>query len=558
MITTCQSPIMTQVSVGNYDPTHTTTLRNAFVRAMNKRFIALRGVIRKAIVDEDCFGLEDITTQVMTPPGRKAFAFSRSSDKVESFMRWLRTQMDDGLLQVTEMAQVGLASEAAWTNLYIQDSYQRGVMRARRELKNAGYNVPSIERTGGLAVSMSTPFHMDRVGLLYSRTFSELKGITNAMDQQISRVLAQGIADGDNPRLLARKLTKTIFGKQGDLALTDTLGRFIPAQRRAQMLARTEIIRAHHQATIQEYRNWGLEGVRVKAEWSTAGFGVCPECAALEGKVFSLDQIESMIPLHPNCRCMALPLEVGGAEVKQAELVSETLFSPALSLVEVEKRILKAGVKEVNLKGLKLDYANSVLSSIEKVAEQGKFNLTKLETYRKSSSFNLALYSPSNNSISINLSKLKSFDKILKSYKIISYEDQLIKAKKSIQFIKDNYLNKPNYKQSTVYNRINAFKNEIYSLEQKIKSGELARAHSVSYTTGNGLNAMKSTIFHELGHYRYYKTFKNEYFAWSKARSISEYGRTNISEYFAEWFNQYMTYGENGVPKELLKIFKSI
>jgi hypothetical protein len=78
---------------------------------------------------------------------------------------------------------------------------------------------------------------------LFTRVFSDLKGITSAMDAQISRVLAQGIADGDGPALLARKLVATINGtKMGDLALTDTLGRFIPATRRAMILARTEII----------------------------------------------------------------------------------------------------------------------------------------------------------------------------------------------------------------------------------------------------------------------------------------------------------------------------
>jgi SPP1 gp7 family putative phage head morphogenesis protein len=94
----------------------------------------------------------------------------------------------------------------------------------------------------------------------------------------------------------------------GDLGITDTLGRFIPAQRRAEMLARTEIIRAHHLATIQEYRNWGVLGIYVKGEWKTAGDDrVCSQCASLEGNIYTLDEIESMIPLHPNCRCIALP-----------------------------------------------------------------------------------------------------------------------------------------------------------------------------------------------------------------------------------------------------------
>jgi SPP1 gp7 family putative phage head morphogenesis protein len=94
----------------------------------------------------------------------------------------------------------------------------------------------------------------------------------------------------------------------GDLGITDTLGRFIPAARRAEILARTEIIRAHHLGTIQEYRNQGLLNIVVKAEWKTAGDDrVCTKCASLEGKVFTLDEIEPMIPAHPNCRCIALP-----------------------------------------------------------------------------------------------------------------------------------------------------------------------------------------------------------------------------------------------------------
>jgi SPP1 gp7 family putative phage head morphogenesis protein len=122
------------------------------------------------------------------------------------------------------------------------------------------------------------------------------------MDTQISRVLAQGIADGDNPILLARKMRGVIAGAgTGELGITDTLGRFIPAKRRAEMIARTEVIRAHHQATIQEYENWAMEGVIVKAEFKTAGGTACDQCKSLEGKIFSLQEIRNLIPVHPNC-----------------------------------------------------------------------------------------------------------------------------------------------------------------------------------------------------------------------------------------------------------------
>jgi len=311
------------LAINSYDPTRTTVLRNAFARDLKKRFIELTTVIRKAVDEEDGFGLKPgaLRTFQMTTPGPGAFAFSRSADKIAAFSAWLQEQINKGLLEVRELQQVGVGIEGAWTNKYVYDSYKRGVIRARYELQKSGFNVPTIEQTGGLEISLSTPFHLDRLGILYSRTFSGLKGITMAMDTQISRILAQGIGDGDNPRLLARKLVATINGTgAGELGLDISyisaktgkeIKYFMPAERRAEILARTEIIRAHHQAMIQEYRNWALEGVYVKGEWKTAGDDrVCKECEELEGHIFTLDEIEPMIPKHPQCRCIALPYVV--------------------------------------------------------------------------------------------------------------------------------------------------------------------------------------------------------------------------------------------------------
>jgi len=293
------------------DPTHTTALRNAFANEMKRRFIELKKVIKVAIVDQDCFGLTSSKVSLfqMVPPGVGAFNFLRNPAKVEVFMRWLQHQVDRGLLTIGEFQQIGTAVEGAWTNRYVLDSYKRGVIRARYELQKAGYKVPGLDDVGGIDAVMGTPFHMDRVGLLFTRVFSELRGVTESMDSLISQILSQGMIDGDGPALITRKLMAAIDGTgTATLGITDKLGRFIPAQRRAMMIARTELIRAFHLAAIQEYRNWKVEGVYVKAEWSTAGDNrVCERCAKLQGKIFTLDEIEPMIPLHPQCRCMALP-----------------------------------------------------------------------------------------------------------------------------------------------------------------------------------------------------------------------------------------------------------
>ncbi len=306
---------LTQLRVharGRYDPTRTTALRNKFAKDMGARFRKLRGLILDAVVSKDVFGLNVsvISSGVYAAfIERRAFDFPRSGDKVAAFMEWLRSQVNSEILTVGRAPQIGAGIESAWTDLYVEDSYKRGVQRARYEMNRSGISVPPFGETGGVDAAMLQPVHLDRMGVLYTRVFEDLKGVTAQMDTQISRVLSQGIADGDGPRLLARKMNAVIKGGGADLGVTDTLGRFIPAERRARMIARTEVIRAHHQGMIQEYRNWAVEGVTVKAEFvTTDDADVCEECDALQGRIFTLDQIQNLIPVHPHCRCISIPV----------------------------------------------------------------------------------------------------------------------------------------------------------------------------------------------------------------------------------------------------------
>ena len=317
----CEVTTYSDIQVNAFDPTRTTVLRNAFAREMGRRFRQLKSVISEAIIDQDCFGLITPTSYTeLFSPNRRAFAFTRTSDKVDAFMKWLQQQEDRGLLETRTFQQVGESIESAWTNRFIYDSYKRGVMRARSELRKQGYEVPSVEQSGGVEAIMSAPFHVDTVGVLYTRVFTELRGITATMDTMISQVLSQGLIDGDHPRVLTRKLLSLIdVRKFKDLKLkisyiNPRTGRpvtyWMAADRRAEMLARTEIIRAHHMANIQEYKSWGAEGVVVEAEWTTAmDDRVCDMCAGMHGNRYTLREIEQMIPAHPMCRCIAMPVE---------------------------------------------------------------------------------------------------------------------------------------------------------------------------------------------------------------------------------------------------------
>lgn len=287
------------------DPTRTITLRRAFVADAKRRFNALARVIRVSIVDNDCFGLNDdaptaitglsrggltmVSNRAPTPAGPKAFDFNRTASKVDAFMAWLDEQEDAGILEITRRPGSIRGFEQAWTDVYIQSAYQKGIVSARAKLRRAGADVPTFEPGDSQAISaaMNGPAHADRAALAYTRTFNELKGIDNAMDQQISGVLAQGLIDGKRGPELASVIVDRVH----------KIGRT-----RAVILARTEITRAHHMATIQEYRQAGIEGVQVEAEWSTAGDSrVCPICRQLDGAIMSLDEAEGLIPRHPQC-----------------------------------------------------------------------------------------------------------------------------------------------------------------------------------------------------------------------------------------------------------------
>ena len=314
--------------ISRYDPTRTLTLRNRFASKMSGKFNAVKTAIRQAVVDQDCFGLRQEVNAFQQLPGNRAFAFTRSADKVDAFMDWLNELINQEVLETYQWRQLGQAAAEPWTNLYIRTAYQRGLARARAELNNSGYDVPSISDQGGIGAAFNHPFHVDRAGLIFTRVFSDLRGITNDMETKMSRVLSRGLMDGLGPREIAKNLLKVIDGTEtGDLGL----GRFMPAKRRAIILARTEVIRAHHLATIQEYRNWGAVGVRVQAEWTTAGDArVCSQCAELEGRIYTLDEIEDMIPIHPQCRCVGLPVE---KDIQEPQTIQDEVDSdPVASL----------------------------------------------------------------------------------------------------------------------------------------------------------------------------------------------------------------------------------
>lgn len=275
------------------DPTKTLGIRRRFELEIRRRFRRLAALIEREVAELDGFALE--------PEGLKAqrarFDFPRSQDKVRAFMRWLREAERAEILSIAEGVPLESAARTAWTSVYIETAYQRGIADAGAKLRAGGAEVGDTWVSG----AFNRPVHADRVGQIFTRVFSELEGVTEAMDKAMSKVLAEGLAEGRSPRDIARRLR-------------DRVTRI--GETRARVIARTEVVAAHADATLNAFTEAGVEGVEVEAEWNTTGDArVCPLCRELEGRVFSLAEARNMLPRHPNCRCAWLPKVLGASGV---------------------------------------------------------------------------------------------------------------------------------------------------------------------------------------------------------------------------------------------------
>lgn len=262
---------------------------------MKRRFREIRKAIIETIVVNDVFGIVDdapaATIQVSARrPGRREFAFPRSDRKVQAFMDWLESESSKDILGVQLGTPIRSAASRSWQNIYIKAAYGKSMQKAAQRLKKQGVKVED----SWLEQAFNRPIHADRVGIIYTRTYRDLKGITSTMDTQISRTLARGLVEGVGARKLAREIVERV----------DKIG-----ITRARVLARTEVISSAAEATLNSYKEAGVLGVETQAEFATAeDEQVCPQCESLQGKIYPISEASGIIPVHPNCRCAWLPV----------------------------------------------------------------------------------------------------------------------------------------------------------------------------------------------------------------------------------------------------------
>ena len=138
-----------------------------------------------------------------------------------------------------------------------------------------------------------------RLSVLKDSMERHLQDLSYETRKSIGDVRERGLLAGDSPKKIEREIRKKV----------NTISKI-----RAKTIARTEVIRAHAEGTLDRFETLGIDEVSPDVEFTATKLAdgsfearVCKRCRELDGKVYKISDAHGIIPVHPNCRCAWRP-----------------------------------------------------------------------------------------------------------------------------------------------------------------------------------------------------------------------------------------------------------
>lgn len=162
---------------------------------------------------------------------------------------------------------------------------------------------------------------------------AQAKGYLRRHGERFATVAAETVAQG------------VAEGRPTDSMVQDLRRRLGVVKSRAETIARTESLRAYHQASNSYY---SAQGIDLVSWYASADDRSCPVCAPRAGNVYRRQDIQ--LPAHPRCRCMAAPFDADIASMdpsyvaalkkhrKEVKQASKSPLSPDLTKSVFEAR----------------------------------------------------------------------------------------------------------------------------------------------------------------------------------------------------------------------------
>jgi len=226
-----------------------------------------------------------------------------------------------------------------------KESHLEGITQGALELKVhglPGYDSLTDESAKRLAKDAFSL--MDKSALDFLVRFDvQLAGqVSTDLLTGVKNALTVGIAQGLSIPNIARNIGSVILDKEAFKQAGKTV--FASAQQRIELIARTEILRAHNQGRLKFYDTVGVREVR----WMVAADErLCPICSALDGQIFPVDKTPPL-PRHPNCRCTvtAVPLRVCSAQTLKLQAMAGPADAAGACLMTPEQVHNVAGAQK--------------------------------------------------------------------------------------------------------------------------------------------------------------------------------------------------------------------
>ena len=227
-------------------------------------------------------------------------------------------------------------------------SFRQGIYRGIDEFAAAQlpfYRDLTPEGIDKLATRVFTIVDTDALDFMTNYNLVLAGDVHRELADGIKRTVMNGIATGKGVEDIVRDLGRVMKDPESFRHAGSKV--FSKAQYRMEVIARTEVLRAHNQGRIKFHNQVGVQ----KLEWMTMeDERVCPICGPLDGKVFDTGRFPRQ-PAHPNCRCtsvVAWPLVICGGELgtKAAAEPDACILPPQA----IEKQAMAKSKEDAKLK----------------------------------------------------------------------------------------------------------------------------------------------------------------------------------------------------------------
>lgn len=220
-------------------------------------------------------------------------------------------------------------------------------------------------------LGVDTPFNTtnpDTLKWINDNALSSAVLINATLKSNVRQIILEGVRGGFSNDEIAGFINDI----ERDIALTN-----------AKRIARTEIVKAYAQGSIESYRQ---SGVVIGKEWLTAGDDrVDNDCFSNEADGViplnaSFSTGEEAPPEHPNCRCVIRPVTSSGLERRAAERIDLTLKAKTKGYKTELDQERTAIQKELRKEGkvMLTDVSKEADAIIAQAIKKGKAERTKL------------------------------------------------------------------------------------------------------------------------------------------------------------------------------------